>query len=62
MIQIIIIIIITSALSLCVVKLEAGYNKEAEEQAQVWIEAITEDSVGGTDVFEGLRDGSHLCR
>jgi hypothetical protein len=43
-------------------KQDAAYDKEAEQQARVWIEAITEQPIGGSDFFDGLRDGSHLCR
>lgn len=41
---------------------DATYNKEAESQAREWIEAITEETIGGSDFLDGLRDGSHLCR
>ena len=41
---------------------DASYDQEAERQAQEWIEAITEEPIGGKDFFDGLRDGSHLCR
>lgn len=43
-------------------KQDAAYDKEAEQQARVWIEAITEQPIGGSDFFDGLRDGSHLCK
>ena len=41
---------------------DAAYDQAAEDQARQWIEAITEEPVGGSDFFDGLRDGSHLCR
>lgn len=40
---------------------EASYDKEAEDQAKEWIEAITGEEIG-ENFFEGLRDGSRLCR
>ena len=41
---------------------DAAYDKEAEQQAREWIETITGEAIGGSDFFDGLRDGSHLCR
>jgi hypothetical protein len=41
---------------------DAAYDQAAEDHARQWIEAITEEPVGGSDFFDGLRDGSHLCR
>jgi hypothetical protein len=43
-------------------KQDAAYDQAAEDHARQWIEAITEEPVGGSDFFDGLRDGSHLCR
>ena len=41
---------------------DAGYDKAAEDQARQWISEITGEAVGGTDFFDGLKDGSHLCK
>jgi len=41
--------------------LDATYPKEDEEKAREWMETIVGEPIGG-DFFEGLKDGSYLCR
>ncbi len=42
-------------------QLEANYDPEAEQKARVWLEAVAEEGIG-ENFFEGLKDGSYLCR
>lgn len=42
-------------------QLDATYPKEDEEKAREWMETIVGEPIGD-DFFEGLKDGSYLCR
>ena len=41
--------------------MDASYPKEDEIKAREWMESIVGEPIGD-DFFEGLKDGSYLCR
>lgn len=42
-------------------KLDAAYSHEDEDKARKWMEEITKEYIGD-DFFDGLQDGSYLCK